>query len=133
MNYNFNQLRVTFFMFKMLILMFYWYLQGILLMGPILQLKLHHMRDKFCHIWDGFSLVCYLLIDKRYLRMICYVPKLLKKNSKFVIFKKMLHWLDAPCHLVNGTSFRVWSSFHVLYINVLFVNTLWRNWFVQSS
>ena len=44
----------------------------------------------------------------------------------------MLHWLDAPCLLVSGTSFRVWSSFHVLYVT-LFVNTPRSNWFVQST
>ena len=40
----------------------------------------------------------------------------------------MLHWLDAPCQLVNGTSFRVQSNFHVLYVTI-FVNTLRSNWF----
>ena len=70
--YNFNQLKVTFFvfMFKMVSLKFSWYLQGIFLIGPIHQ---HKTR----HVWDGFSLVCYLLIGKRYLRTTCYVPKLL--------------------------------------------------------
>ena len=111
MNYNFNQLRVTFFMCKM----FYWYLQGILLMGPILQLKLHHMRDKFCHIWDGFSLVCYLLIDKRYLRMI-YVPKLLKKNQKMLYIKKC--YTDLMPHVS-------WSMVHLLeYVQVFMSCTL---------
>ena len=65
------------FMFKMVMFMFSQYLHGIILIGPILQHKLCYVQDKFCHIWDSFSLVCYLLIDKRYLRMICYVPKLL--------------------------------------------------------
>ena len=57
-------------MFKMVILMLSWYLHGIFLIGPIHQHKTLHLRD-------GFSLVCYLLINKRYLRTICYVPKLL--------------------------------------------------------
>ena len=70
--YNFNQLKITFFvfMFKMVSLKFSWYLQGIFLIGPIHQ---HKTR----HVWDGFSLVCYLLIGKRYLRTTCDVPKLL--------------------------------------------------------
>ena len=55
------------FIFKMLILTFSWYLQGIFLIGPILQHKSRHRWDKLCHIWGGFSLVRYLLIDKRYL------------------------------------------------------------------
>ena len=57
-------------MFKMVILMFSWYLQGIFMIRPIHQHKTLHVRD-------GFSLVCYLLINKRYLRTTCYVPKLL--------------------------------------------------------
>ena len=57
-------------MFKMVILMFSWYLQGIFMIGPIHQ-------HKTLHVWDNFSLVCYLLIIKRYLRTTCYVPKLL--------------------------------------------------------
>ena len=44
----------------------------------------------------------------------------------------MRHWLDDPCQLVNGTSLRVWSRFHVLY-TTLFVNTLRNNWFVKPS
>ena len=43
------------FMIKMVILIFSWYLPGIFLIGPILQHKLHHVCDKFCHILDGFS------------------------------------------------------------------------------
>ena len=49
------------FMFEMVIVMFFWYLQGVFLNGPMLHCKSRHVRDKFSHVWDCFSLVCYLL------------------------------------------------------------------------
>ena len=58
------------FIFKIAILKFSWYLQGIILIEAIHPHNLHHERDKFCHVQGGFSLVCYLLIDIRYLRRI---------------------------------------------------------------
>ena len=61
----------------MVIFMYSWYLQGIFFIEPILLHKSRYVRDKFYDVWDSFSLVCYLLIDKIYLRTISYVPMLL--------------------------------------------------------
>ena len=104
--------------------MFFWYLWGIFLIGPTLQQKLHHVQG-------GFSLVCYLVIDKSYFfknNLLC--TKIALKILKKVIFvgNTTLTWCPMP---VDQWYIWVWSSFHAFYAT--FVNNHRSNWIFQFS
>ena len=67
------------FMFKMVILIFFWHLQGYFLIGTISQHKLHHIWDKFCH--DVLSVNW-----QKVLKNALIYSKIAPKNSEMVIF-----------------------------------------------
>ena len=107
------------FMFKMVIFNVLLIFSKYFLFGQILQHKLHHIQEKFCHVLDGFSLVCFknnLFCKNNWEQSILY-QNYSKKSWKGYIFRK--YYTDLMAHAS-------WSMAHLLEYGQVFMSCMWR-------